>query len=331
MITMKRDVILEGNELADELLRQLSKEDQIKWLVAQLYVAALKRENRQFISALERVLGKSAEFRKTLREVFENFGFGETAYAAAPGIHTAILEKIIEGWDWHHENKVGCTAFSSVKYHKLVIEEDARECFLFFCKAVKSASESLKSDWIALLYKHINAHTKHGLWLWWAEDLDEWILEEGTPDAVKTVLAGARARIGGSKLVQREIQLAQVFHTDKRSLEAFKLAIEYLSRLRGIEAVAEELWLQVRPANERGDQNTDSPLSWPLDEVRWRTESVNVARLMIKFNGPAEPVAITKIQKLRDGLVGFYNQNNGYSIRIPIAVSGPDNFSYREE
>lgn len=326
----KRTNVLERNRWANELLKGLSKEEQIKWLSEKLASSSIDSEDElDLLEGLDTVFGDKVAFRKQLRHTYQH---GE---ARSLKLATAIAKKILEGWDWEW-GEYGDR--QTPEYHKrakrvLQMNPDARDCFQFFCQAYKLRNEQLQKFLMEVLHEHINAHRVRAWfgadtndWTWRAEDLNEWILAEGVPSVIRLVLAGARIRIGGSALAQREISLSQSFQTQVRSPEAIALITTQMAVVRRTEELAQTLLERVRPTDQYGAPNPETVFTSHA-EVEWKLESANVARVKITFHRAADPKSISDVQTVRDQLLGKIENPP----RILIETEGPDGFHYKEE
>jgi len=329
-----REDVLEQNSLADELLRRLPKGEQVKWLTGKLIGAhAWNDEMADILEGLERVIANDLALREHLRSVYDRLG------STVPfGLKTAIAEKVLEGWYWVWRETDSRNEYLRRKtFPHFCI--DAEKCFQFFCKVWDEALGGQNTSFLkalrTILHEHINAQKYewgHG-WNWTAGDFNEWILKDYVPRGIKTILAGARARIGNATLVEREAPLWQAFNIQARSSTAIDLVAAHMATIRQTEELAQRLVERIRSSNKYGDLNPEALV--PLEgEVDWRLEGPEVARVIITFRRVADPKlrgnypkSIADVQEARDQLLAKVPNPP----RILIEVEGPDGFAHKEE
>lgn len=342
----KRTNVLERNRWADELLKGLPKEEQIKWLTEKLVRPSEDGEDElDLMEGLEMVFQDEVAFRKQLCHIYSQLVVGEFPKVVAefPKLTTAIAKKILKGWDWFWK---AYGDWNTPEYYRrtrrvLHVNPDAKDCFEFFCQiyehSVKSESDHFTKLLMSILHKHVNTHRYNEgyreKWVWGAEDLNEWILAEGIPSDIKVILTGTRVRIGGSTLAQREILLSQSFQTQARSPEAIALMKAQMEVIRQTEELAKTLIEQVRSHDIHGAPNPEGVV--PCEgEVEWELESAEVARVKITFRYVSDPArrgnypkSIADVQAARDQLLSEVENPP----RILIKAEGPDSFHYKEE
>jgi len=325
----KRTDILERNKWANELLKGLSKEGQIKWLTEKIAKPSRDGEDElDLLEGLDMVFEDKVAFRVQLRYLLALIP------AEVPKLAAAIVKKILEGWDWEW-GKYGDLKTPDYYWRAkqvLQMNLDAKDCFQFFCQVYEQGNEQLAKLLIEVLHEHINtrrfrawSEADTNAWTWKAEDLNEWILVKDVPSVIRVVLAGARTRIGGSTLAQREVSLSQSFQTQARSLEAIELLRKEAELIRRTEELVGSFVYQVQPADSYGAPNPESPFPTRV-KIECKIESAEVARVKITFHRAADPKSIADVQKVRDEILGKVENPP----RILIEVEGPDGFNYKE-
>lgn len=316
----KRTNVLELNDWADEFLKKLPREEQIKWLTEKLVAAgADNKVGVDLLEGLAMVFDDDIAFRKHLRNhVYDQLAqlSMQDLVGVSKSLVSAIVKKILEGWDWRWECGEYGTHERFSEYERKITNVDANDCFQFICNIWVRGYVQMKKLLMEAFHEHINSHRYEsgGKWLWKAEDLSEWILTARVPTDIFIILANARTRIGGECLIYYETSLSQAFQTQARSAEAIAIAISHLETIRQAEELARELLMKISPTNRYGDPNPKLEVTNFLGEVGWRLQSENDICFSVIFirskdpdkarkNSEVYPRIIAQMQAIRDGFL----------------------------